>query len=164
MYKRQAQYKATQAQVDALIAGATSEQIAVADAAVAQAQAAVDQAKAIRDQATLIAPFDGTVADVPVHEAQFVNAGMPIVVLGDLTQLHIETTDLNEKDISSVVIGGKVAVTFDALPGVSIGGTVTQIAPKSIESSGVNYTVTIDLAQMPDRLRWGMTALVEIAK
>jgi HlyD family secretion protein len=159
-----AQYKATQAQVDALIAGATSEQIAVAEAAVAQAQAAVDQAKALRDQTILLAPFDGTIADVPVREGQFVNAGNPIVVLGDLTKLHIETTDLNEKDISSVSIGSKVSVTFDALPDQSIEGTVTQIAPKSIESSGVNYTVTIDLAQIPDRLRWGMTALVEVSK
>jgi multidrug efflux pump subunit AcrA (membrane-fusion protein) len=157
-----AQFKATQAQVDALIAGATLEQIAVAEAAVVQAQAAVDQAKALHDQATLLAPFDGTIADVPVRESQFVNAGMPIVVLGDLAKLHIETTDLNEKDISSVSIGGKVSVTFDALPGQSIEGTVTQIAPKSIESSGVNYTVTIDLTQIPDRLRWGMTALVGI--
>lgn len=159
-----AQYKAAQAQVDALMAGATSEEITVAEAAVAQAQTALDQAKAIRDQATLIAPFDGTIADVPVQEGQFVNSGTPIVVLGDLTKLHVETTDLSEKDISSVAIGGKVSMTFDALPGQTIDGTVTQIAPKSIESSGVNYTVTIDLAQVPDRLRWGMTALVEVSQ
>jgi multidrug resistance efflux pump len=159
-----AQYKATQAQVDALIAGATPEEIAVVEASVQEAQAALDRAKAIRDQATLIAPFDGTIADVPVHEAQFVNAGTPIVVLGDLTRLHIETTDLNEKDIAGVSIGSQAIVTFDALLGVTIGGTVTQIAPKSIESSGVNYTVRIELAQIPDRLRWGMTALVEIKR
>jgi hypothetical protein len=38
------------------------------------------------------------------------------------------------------------------------------VAPKSIELSGANYTVTIDLAQIPDRLRWGMTALVQVGK
>ncbi|HET7375222.1 MAG TPA: efflux RND transporter periplasmic adaptor subunit, partial [Anaerolineae bacterium] len=157
-----AEYKATQAQVAALMAGATTEQVAVAEAAVAQAQAAVDQAQAIRTEAELVAPFDGTVADLPVQNAQYVTPGTPVVVLGDLTKLQIQTIDLNEKDIDGVVIGGKVSVTFDALPGQSIDGTVTRIAPKSIESSGVNYTVTIDLGQIPDRLRWGMTALVQI--
>jgi HlyD family secretion protein len=154
--------RASQAQVDALIAGATPEEMAVAEAAVTEAQAAVDQARAIRQQAELIAPFDGTIADVPIRAGQYVNAGMPIVVIGDLSKLHIETTDLNEKDISSVSIGSKVSMTFDALPGVTVDGTVIRIAPQSTESSGVNYTVTIDLAQIPDRLRWGMTALVRI--
>jgi multidrug resistance efflux pump len=154
--------RASQAQVDALIAGATLEEMAVAEAAVTEAQAAVDQARAIRQQAELIAPFDGTIADVPIRAGQYVNAGMPIVVIGDLSKLHIETTDLNEKDISSVSIGSKVSMTFDALPGVTVDGTVIRIAPQSTESSGVNYTVTIDLAQIPDRLRWGMTALVRI--
>ena len=55
-------------------------------------------------------------------------------------------------------------MAFDALPGVIVEGTVAEIAPKSTKSAGVNYTVTIDLAQVPEKLRWGMTALVEMAK
>jgi hypothetical protein len=55
-------------------------------------------------------------------------------------------------------------VTIDALPGVQVEGTIAQIAPKSSKTTGVNYTATIDLAQIPEGLRWGMTALVEMAK
>jgi HlyD family secretion protein len=93
-----------------------------------------------------------------------VNAGQPIVLLGDLGQLQVETTDLNEKDIAGVNVGDKVTIAFDALPGIQVDGTIAKIAPKSSRTTGVNYTATIDLAQIPEGLRWGMTALVEIAK
>ena len=92
------------------------------------------------------------------------NAGQPIVWLGDLGKLQIETTDLNEKDIAGLKVGDKAMVTFDALPGAQVEGTIAKIAPKSSKTTGVNYTVTIDLAQIPEGLRWGMTALVDIAK
>ena len=157
-----ADYQAQQAQVNLLLAGARPEDIAVVETNLEQAQAAVQSAQAIRQQAELIAPFDGTISEVLIQQAQYVNAGMPIVLIADLSSLRIETTDLNEKDIAGIAIGSKADVTFDALPDIKVEGTITQIAPKSNKASGVNYTVTLDLAQRPDRVRWGMTALVEV--
>jgi len=160
----QADAAAQQAQLDRLLAGASAEDIAVLEASVAQAQAGLDQAKAVRQQADIVAPFDGTISDALVRSGQYVNAGQPIVLLGDLGQLQVETTDLNEKDIAGLNIGDQALITFDALPGARLAGTITQIAPKSSKTTGVNYTVTIELAQIPDGLRWGMTALVDVAK
>ena len=159
-----AELAAQQAQLDRLLAGATPEDIAVLEASVAQAQAGLDRAKAVRQQAEIAAPFDGTISDVLIRDGQYVNAGQPIVLLGDLSGLQIETTDLNEKDVAGLKFGDKVMVTIDALPGVQVEGTIAQIAPKSSKTTGVNYTVTIDLAQVPEGLRWGMTALVEMMK
>ncbi len=153
-----------QAQLDRLLAGASAEDIAVLEASVAQAQAGLDQVKAVRQQADIVAPFDGAIGDVLIRSGQYVNAGQPIALLGDLSQLQVETTDLNEKDIAGVNIGDRAAITFDALPGVRVDGTITKIAPKSSKTTGVNYTVTIDLAQAPEGLRWGMTALVDVVK
>ena len=99
-----------------------------------------------------------------IRSGQYVNAGQPIVLLGDFSGLQIETTDLNEKDIAGLKIGDKASVTIDALPGVQVAGTITKIAPKSNKTTGVNYTVTIELAQIPAGLRWGMTVLVEMVK
>jgi HlyD family secretion protein len=155
-----ADYAAQQAQVNLLLAGARPEDIAVAEANLAQAKAGLEQARALRQKAEIVAPFDGIVSDVLIRAGQYVNAGTPIVLVADPKGLRIETTDLNEKDIAAVQIGNKVNVAFDALPGVIVEGTVAEIAPKSNKSAGVNYTVTIDLAQVPERLRWGMTALV----
>jgi len=159
-----AELAAQQAQLDRLLAGASPEDIAVLEASVAQAQAGLDRAKAARRQAEIAAPFEGTISDELIRSGQYVNAGQPIVLLGDLGQLQVETTDLNEKDIAGLSIGDHAVITFDALPGVQVDGTIAKIAPKSSKTTGVNYTVTIDLAQVPEGLRWGMTALVDIAK
>ena len=159
-----ADYAAQQAQVNLLLAGARPEDIAVAEASLAQAQAGLAQARAARQKAEIVAPFDGVVSEVLVREGQYVNAGTPIVLVADPTGLRIETTDLNEKDIAAVKLGSKVNVAFDALPGVIVEGTVAEIAPKSTKAAGVNYTVTIDLAQVPEKLRWGMTALVNVTQ
>jgi hypothetical protein len=53
-------------------------------------------------------------------------------------------------------------VSFDALPDTLVAGTVASIAPKAAEGAGVNYTVVIDLAEIPAQLRWEMTAFVDI--
>jgi multidrug resistance efflux pump len=74
----------------------------------------------------------------------------------------VETTDLNEIDVARVKVGDKAIVTFDALPDVVVSGVVTRIAPKASEGSGVNYTVTVELDQIPIESRWGMTAFVDI--
>ncbi len=142
----QAEYDAAQAQVNRLLAGATAADIAVGEANVAVAQAGLDRAKATRQQAEIVAPFDGVIADAPIRAGQYVNAGTPLVVIG-AAPLHIETTDLSEKDVAGIAIGSKAQVSFDALPGVKVDGTVSQIAPKSSKTTGVNYTVTIELGR-----------------
>jgi multidrug efflux pump subunit AcrA (membrane-fusion protein) len=159
-----AELAAQQAQLDRLLAGASAEDIAVLEASVAQAQAGLERAKAVRQQAEIVAPFAGTISDVLIHEGQYANAGQPLVWLGDLGGMQIETTDWNEKDIAGLTVGDQVLVTIDALPGVQVAGTIAQIASKASKTTGVNYTVTIDLAEAPEGLRWGMTALVKMMK
>ena len=88
--------------------------------------------------------------------------GMPVIELGNLEGLRVETTDLNEIDAARIQLDDSVIVTFDALPGVTVGGTVQRIAYKSAEGSGVNYTAVILLDEIPEGLRWGMTAFVDI--
>jgi hypothetical protein len=60
------------------------------------------------------------------------------------------------------LIGDSVIVTFDALPDVVVRGIIKRIVPKAAEGAGVNYPVTIELSEIPDQLRWGMTAFVDI--
>ena len=155
-----ADYAAQQAQVNLLLAGARPEDIAVAEANLAQAQAGLEQARPHVRRQRSPRHLMASISDVLVRQGQYVNAGTPIVLISDPKGLRIETTDLNEKDIAGVKVGNKVDVAFDALPGVVVEGTVSEIAPKSNKAAGVNYAVTIDLAQVPEKLRWGMTALV----
>lgn len=113
-------------------------------------------------KAVLRAPFTGTVNEMYVHEGEVVSPGTPVMLLADLSTLQVETTDLNENDVVKVAVGDKVIVTFEALPDVEVEGTVTRIALKSSEGVGVNYTITIEIDEIPEAIRWGMTAYVEI--
>jgi multidrug efflux pump subunit AcrA (membrane-fusion protein) len=159
--------EATQAQAEAeldlLRAGSRKEDIRVAEARVTQANAELDRAISNLNQATLHAPFDGTIGAIYVRTGEQAFAEEPAVAIGDLSHLRVETTDLRETDITRVDVGQPVEVTFDALPDVVLGGHVSHIAPKpSKEKGSVNYRTIIELDEFDHRLRWGMTAYVNI--
>jgi len=158
-----AQRDAAQAQLDLLKAGASAEQIKVAEATVQQAQVAIDSAKAQLAKVQLLAPFDGTIGTVYARMGEAATPGQPVITIGDLGQLQIETTDLSEADVARIREGQTAQVTFDALPGRAFAGTVKRIAPMSTPGqSGVNYTVLVALDESDPALRWGMTAFVDI--
>ena len=51
----------------------------------------------------------------------------------------------------------------DALPGVTLKGKVTSVTPRSAVKRGdVTYTVKVAIANPDPRLKWGMTAFVDI--
>jgi len=162
-----AQVEQAKAQLALLRAGPTAEAVAAAEAQVKQAEAALAQARSALEDASLRGPFDGTVTAVSIREGEMVAAAgfpvSPVITIGDLGHLRIETTDLSEMDIARVKVGQEVAVTFDALPEKSLRGRVSRIAPMAtLEAGGTNYTVTIELEETDPDLRWGMTAFVDI--
>ena len=160
----QAQIDIAQAQLDRLKAGATSAQIAAAQASVAQAEAGLQAARAALNEATLLAPFDGTIAQIDTEAGQVVGPGVPIVSMADLGKWEIDTDDLSEVDIVNVQPEQAVTITLDALPGVKLNGKVQAITPKSQTKRGdVTYTVKIAIENPDPRLKWGMTGQVEIA-
>jgi multidrug efflux pump subunit AcrA (membrane-fusion protein) len=160
----QAQRDIAQAQLDRLKAGATQAQIAAAEASVAQAAAGWQAAQAALNEATLIAPFDGTIAQIDTEAGQVVGPGVPIVSMADLSKWEVDTDDLSEVDIVNVQPDQAVTITFDALPGVKLDGKVLAITPKSQTKRGdVTYTVKIEILDPDPRLKWGMTGQVEIA-
>jgi len=162
----QASVGSARAALDLLLEGATPEQIASAEAGVAQAQASLTAAQTALGQATLVAPFDGTVSDIYVRVGEQVNPGFtdqPVMALGDLSSMQVETTDLRETDVGRVAVGQEVDLTFDALPDTLLKGHVIYISPKaSSQQGGVNYTTIIEFDELDPRLRWGMTAYVNI--
>lgn len=146
-------------------AGGTREERAAARARVAGARAALEQAQARLDQATLRAPFAGTVAGVDVRSGEVVVPGQPVLVLGDLSTLQVETDDLSEEDVAWVQVGTPVTITLDALPERTFQGRVVAIAPMaSVDQGGTNYKVTVALEEADRTMRWGMTAYVEIGE
>jgi multidrug efflux pump subunit AcrA (membrane-fusion protein) len=139
-----------------------SQDTSLARAQYLAAQANLSAAQAALADMELTAPFDGVVCNLEARVGEWVTPGIPILQLGDLDNLRVETTDLSEIDAARVHPEDVVLVTFDALPDVVVNGTVLSVANKSAEGSGVNYTVVVALNSIPAGLRWGMTAFADI--
>jgi multidrug efflux pump subunit AcrA (membrane-fusion protein) len=170
----QALLDAELAEAQATVAAAEREYEKVKDGpdpdALEMAQARFDNARAsllAAEQALadmeLQASFGGTISEVLIRNYEFVAPGQPIMLLADLGELVIETTDLNEIDVAQIEVGFPALITFYALPDVVLEGTLTYIAPKSSQGTGVNYLVEVQLdGDFPESVRWGMTAFVDI--
>ena len=90
------------------------------------------------------APIAGIVSSVPSVVGETVaSPAASIVSDGQLAQVT-----LNEIDAAKVVLGNKATLTFDALPDLSLAGTVTEIDPVGTVSAGVvNYNVQVNFVQ-----------------
>lgn len=142
--------------------GPDPDDVRLAEERVENAKVQLNAAVKALDDLQLYAPFDGTVNELYVKENEWIAPGQQVLLLADLENLRVETTDLNEIDVAQIEMGDKAIVTFDALPDVVVEGEVTRVAQKAAEGSGVNYTVVILLDEIPEKLRWGMTAFVDI--
>jgi len=142
--------------------GPDPDNLAAAEARIANAEAQLEAAQAALDNLQLTAPFDGVISELNINPNEWVSPGQPIMTFADLGNLRIETTDLSEIDVAKLQVGDKAEVTFDAFPDLVLTGIVTRISPKAAAGSGVNYTVVIEIADIPDDLRWGMTAFIDI--
>jgi HlyD family secretion protein len=163
VWAARAQENIAQAQLDLLQAGATAEQIAVSQAAVAEAQAALEAANVLLERTKVRAPFAGTAGLVSVRAGELIAPGQPLVTLGDLATLRVETTDLDEIDVAQVEVGQTASVTFDAIPERVFDGHVARISPMAEPGAGgVHYTVVLELDELDPAVRWGMTAFVDI--
>lgn len=150
-----------QAQRDQVAAGPREVDLAVARVEVEAAEVAVEQARYDLDQATLLAPFAGTVAQVNLDVGALAGPEKPAFVLADLSSWQVETEDLTELDVVRLRPGDAVAVTFDALPELTLPGHVLRIKPIGGSRQGdVVYTVVVSLDESDPRLLWNMTAVV----
>jgi multidrug efflux pump subunit AcrA (membrane-fusion protein) len=123
------------------------------------AEAQLAAAQRALDNANLIAPYQGTIAQLmDVHVGQNLMAGQPVLTLADFSGWMVETRDLTELDVVKLKPGQQVRVKPDALPELELTGTVESIDQIFTERIGdVLYTVHIRLNETDPRLRWGMT-------
>jgi HlyD family secretion protein len=142
--------------------GPDPDDVALAEARIENAVAQLASAQAALADLELLAPFSGVISELHINPSEWVSPGQPVLLLADLDHLRVETTDLGEIDVAQIAVGDIAVITFDAIPDLVVNGTITSIAPKAAEGSGVNYTVVLEMDEIPDKLRWGMTAFVDI--
>ncbi|MCJ7723043.1 MAG: efflux RND transporter periplasmic adaptor subunit [Anaerolineales bacterium] len=144
--------------------GTAKEHLQAAQADVDRAQAVLDSTRAIQSQATLYTPIDGTVVSMDITPGETVIPGQVVMVIGDLKQMQVETTDLSEQDVPRVKLGQPATVYIVALD-KEINGKVIEVARQATTIGGdVVYKVTISLDEQWEDLRWGMSVEVTIKK
>lgn len=142
--------------------GPDQDDITVAQARVANAKTQLAATEDALADLALVAPFDGVISELNINPNEWIAPGNPIILLADLDNLQIDTTDLGEIDVAQLTVGDTALITFDALPEAAVAGKIISIAPKSDNGSGVNYKVTLALDEIPAQLRWGMTAFIDV--
>jgi len=152
---KQAKLDEVQRAYDRMKDGVDKEQLALLEARFNAAQARVAAF-------SVVAPFDGVVADLQAKLGNSINAGEVAVTVADFSGWVVLTTDVTEIDVVNVTEGQPVVVTFDAFPDVELKGTVVNIGQTYGQNQGdVVYEVTILLTDTHPSLRWGMTAAVK---
>lgn len=128
-----------------------------------------------------IAPFNGIVTNLPVHEGETVvegiqNAvGSTLMTLANMSTVTAEVR-VDETDITGVQLGQPADVTVDALPGKVFKGTVTEVGDQALlRSTGVStsqsttgaeeakdFKVVVTLKNPSPELRPGLSATAKI--
>ncbi len=110
------------------------------------------------------APFDGIIAEVKVSIGDFATPAQPLVIITNLSNPLVKTTDLSERDILAVQIGAPALISIDAL-GKEYEGKVVSISPTADTLGGdVVYEVTLVFTEKPEGILGGMTAEIIIGK
>jgi HlyD family secretion protein len=113
----------------------------------------------------MTAPFDGVITTIDLTEGQSVTPAEPVIHLADFSQWYVETTDLDEIQVTKIDPNKPVTLTVDALPGLTLTGTVDRISMDYTEKSGdILYTVRIHLDGSDPHLMWGMTMSVNFGE
>jgi HlyD family secretion protein len=155
-----AEVRRVRAQLELLEAGSRPEEIESAEAEVAASVASLQQALVAVADRELRSPFDGSVALLDLETGEQVSSGTSVVRLADLLSWEVRTEDLTEFDIVGVEPGDAAALTFDAIPDLTLSGTVDRIRPIGEDRRGdIVYTVVVIPDENDDRLRWNMTAV-----
>ena len=140
---------------------AAETRIATAEGRINTAQVNIVAAQAALENLDLVAPFDGAIVDLNLILGEQVAPGNPVATLVDFSQWYIETDNLTEIEVVDVAVGQAVTIVPDALPDVTLTGTVNAIDDFFVEKRGdVTYTANILVDEVDPRMRWGMTVVV----
>lgn len=158
------------AQLDDLLAGATPQEIGVAEASVRRAEAEAEVLRVQVDQCTLTSPVDGVVLHQVLRGGELAAPAATILTLADLSTVTL-VVYVPENRVGEVALGGTASVSLDSFPGQVFPGTVIRIGdepeftPRNVttaeERLNTFYAVELTLPNPERLLKPGMPADAE---
>lgn len=100
----------------------------------AQARATLAAAEDQLRHTEIRAPFEGTVYSIPIKQGEYVQQGELLLQLANLKRVQVRAF-VDEPEIGKLATGQPVSITWDALPGKSWHGEITQM-PYTITTYG----------------------------
>ena len=158
-----AQLNLTQAQasLSQKVAPPTAASLEAAQAQIQSAEGQLQSAQIAYSNNIIKAPFDGVIAALNNHIGDQVGSSTIIATI--ITQQQIAQLSLNEVDVSKIKFGDKAIMTFDALNGLSITGTVAEIDTIGTVTQGVvTYNVQIGFDVENSQVKPGMSVSAAI--
>ncbi len=124
-------------------------------------QDALAQAQLALANTVVRAPFNGVIGQLSVQQYQTIGSGVSVATfVSDNQNVAIS---VNEVDAAKLKVGQKATLTFDALPNVSIAGTVSSVNAIGTVSSGVvSYAATVTFDTPNPNVLPGMSATADI--
>ncbi len=139
----------------------TAADIASAKAQITSAQAQLANAQTAYSNTILTAPFDGVIATLNFSAGDKLTAGSVFATI--ITNQQVAKITLNEVDVAKIKLGQKATLTFDAIDGLQIAGTVAQIDTLGTVSQGVvTYGVKIAMDTSDPAVKPGMSVSASI--
>lgn len=106
------------------------------------------------DNITIYAPAGGIVVTKHAQEGMYINTGMKIYTIADLSQVWVRL-DAYESDLIWLRYGQKVEFTSEAYPGATFRGTISFIDPVLTQTTRT-VKVRVNVANPEMRLKPGM--------
>ena len=151
----QARLEDAQREWERLKNGPDPEDIRAAEARIAALNATLDLKH-------LAAPISGTITQINIKPGDQAAPGSMAIRIDDLSRLMVDV-QIPEVDINQILLGQSANLTFDASLGRQYIGTVIKVSPVGTSIAGVvNFTVTIELTDVDQTIRPGMTAAVNL--
>ncbi len=152
---------AAQASLDQVKAGADPLDIQSSQLSVEMKRVALAQAEQALADTVVRAPFSGTVAKLAVQQYQTISNGTAVATM--VSDNQSVAISVNEVDAAKLKVGEKATLTFDALPSVSIAGTVSSVDTIGTVASGVvSYGAIVTFDTPNQDVKPGMSATADI--
>ncbi len=139
----------------------TLEQVQDARTGVEIAEANLNIASFNRTHAEIFAPAGGRILKRTAEAGELVGAGQPIFVFGADREGWVVRVGLADRDIVNVAVGDSARLSFDAYPGTSFSGWITEVADAADVMSST-FEVEIALDDPSRKLKSGFIARVDI--
>jgi multidrug efflux pump subunit AcrA (membrane-fusion protein) len=155
------QLAAAQAEYDRKQEGPDTDQLALLQAQSVTLEQTISGLQGRLTSSQIVSPINGVVLKVDLKANEFAPAGKPLVMVADTSSWIVKTDDVSEFDVVEIQSGQEVGIQIDALPEISLQGSVQSIDQvATLDQGDVTYPITISINERADGLRWGMTVSV----